>query len=264
MLNNNLSKFIKKAITLIVSFLVTLYPFVVDTPDNREIAKIKKAPLALSDNFTITAHAGAMNLPDNSRLALTAAVRAGFDVVEMDISYRPDGTPVIIHHPTPKQWQGMLVDDAFAIVASGATTQINLDNKSLANLPELYRLILKHGLEERVFFTGVEDESSLELIHNHCPIPYYLNCSTDEALRDNRQYAQQLADRIIAGGFVGINCSFNDVSRAIVEVMHENDLLVSVWTVDKNIDMYRMLAISPDNITTRKPHRLKRAIDSWE
>lgn len=263
MIANVLIKHAKQVIAFVVSFVMLTMPLIVDSAQRGEIAEITRNPLVLRDNFTVTAHSGAMYLPDNSRIALLAAVKGGYDVVEMDISYRPDGTPVIIHNAEPTQWQGVLLDEALAIVALSDTTQINLDNKSTANLPELYRLIVKHGLENRAFFTGV-NESSIELINANCPLPYYLNCSINEDLRDDSAYAQQLAARVKAGGFVGINCNYIQMSKTVVDAMHENDLLVSVWTVNTNIDLYRMLALSVDNITTRRPYKLQLIIDTWQ
>ncbi len=263
MRNNVVTGFLKAAFTFILSFLMILCPWISDTAESREIAEIKKAPLVLSADFTVTAHAGAMNLPDNSAVALLAAVLAGFDAVEMDLSYRPDGTPVIIHNSSPGSGEGLPLDDALAIVALNGRTKVNLDNKSLANLPEVNRLIVKHGLRGRVYFTGV-DERIAAMITAQCPAPTYLSCSIDQALRENREYAQALAERARAGGFTGINLSFTEVSKTVVEMMHENGLLVSVWTVNENIDLYRMLALSVDNITTRNPAKLKLIIGTWQ
>mgnify|MGYP001185074077 CR=1 FL=1 len=260
--DNIVYRFFKSAFSLILSFVMIIFPWVSDTAESREIAAIQKNPLVLSADFTVTAHAGAMNLPDNSIAALLAAVCAGFDVVEMDLSYRPDGTPVIIHNSAPGQDEGVLLDDALAVVALNGKTKINLDNKSVANLPEVYRLILKHGLQNRVFFTGV-DEYIESRLNAQCPMPYYLSCSIDRSVRDSREYAQQLAVRALAGGFTGINCDFGEISRTVVDVMHENGLFVSVWTVNENIDMVRMLALSVDNITTRNPCKLKLIIGTW-
>ena len=260
--NNIVIRFLKAAWAFILSFVMILCPLISDTAQSREIAAIKLNPLILSSDFTVTAHAGAMNLSDNSAAALLAAVCAEFDVVEMDLSYRPDGTPVIIHSSSPGQDEGLPLDNAFAIVALSGKTAVNLDNKSVTNLPEVYRLIVKHGLLNRVFFTGV-DERIAALINTQCPVPYYLTCSIDQNMLDSREYAQALADRAKAGGFTGINCSFGDISRTVVDVMHENGLLVSVWTVNENIDMYRMLSLSVDNITTRNPCKLKLVIGTW-
>lgn len=256
-------QWLKTAVAYILSFLVIFFPALSASPESAEIALLRQTPLVLSDHFTITAHAGAMHLPDNSAAALLAAVTAGFDVVEMDLSYQPDGTPVIIHNSAPGPEEGLPLDDALAIVALSGKTKVNLDNKSLANLPEVYRLVVKHGLAGRVFFTGV-NEYIAALLKEQCPLPYYLTCSIPPESRDSRAYAQLLADRALAGGFLGINCDFNDVSPTVVDVMHENGLLVSVWTVNNNIDLYRMLSFSVDNITTREPVRLRLIIRTWD
>lgn len=256
-------QWLKSAAAFVLSFAVILFPALSPLPDSAEIALLRQTPLALSADFTITAHAGAMHLPDNSEAALLAAVTAGFDVVEMDLSYRPDGTPVIIHNSAPGPEEGLPLDKALAIVALSGKTQVNLDNKSLANLPEVYRLAVKHGLAGRVFFTGV-DEGVAALLKAQCPLPYYLSCSIPPESRASREYAQRLAQRALAGGFLGINCDFGDVSRTVVDVMHENGLLVSVWTVNNNIDLYRMLSLNVDNITTREPGRLRLIIRTWD
>lgn len=263
MQNTPFLQWLKTAAAFVLSFAVILFPGLSVSPEGAEIALLRQTPLALSDHFTITAHAGAMHLPDNSTAALLAAVIAGFDVVEMDLSYRPDGTPVIIHNSAPGPEEGLPLDDALAIAALSGKTKVNLDNKSLANLPEVYRLVVKHGLAGRVFFTGV-DEGVAALLNAQCPLPYYLSCSIPPESRNSRAYAQQLAQRALAGGFLGINCGFGDVSETVVDVMHQNGLLVSVWTVNNNIDLYRMLALSVDNITTREPGRLRLIIRTWD
>ena len=255
-------QWLKSAAAFVISFAVILFPGLSASPDSAEIARLRQTPLALSESFTITAHAGAMHLPDNSAAALLAAVTAGFDTVEMDLSYRSDGTPVIIHHSAPGPDEGLPLDDALAIVALSGKTKVNLDNKSVANLPEVYRLVVRHGLAGRVFFTAV-DERVAALLKAQCPLPYYLNCAIEPESRDSRSYMQQLAQRALAGGFLGINCDFRGVSPTVVDVMHENGLLVSVWTVNDNIDLYRMLSLSVDNITTREPGRLRLIIRTW-
>lgn len=102
------------------------------------------------------------------------------------------------------------------------------------------------------------------MIKSQCPIPYYLNAAVDKKRKDSREYANELAARMKAGGFVGLNCSFSEISRTVVETLHENGLLVSVWTVNKKIDMVRCLALSVDNITTRMPKTLMQIIDDWK
>ena len=226
------------------------------------MAKISLDGLRLPEGFTVTAHAGAMFLPDNSLISLNQAIKAGADVVEMDVTFRPDGTPVMIHKETPKQNEGVSLDEAFEVVAASDSVKINLDIKSSSNLSAVQELALEHGLIERVFFTGV-GEKSIEQVKVKCPqIPYYLNFSPDKKLFDSREYAQTLSGKLKNLGCIGLNCSYGEISKTIVEVLHENGLLVSVWTVDRKIDMYRMLSLSVDNITSRKPDKLLTVINS--
>lgn len=116
------------------------------SPENKKIAEIQKNPLALPSSFMITAHAGAMSMPDNSIEALTVAVSAGVDAVELDLSFRPDGTPVIIHDSAPSQKAGVSLDEAFGVIAKDSKIRINLDMKSVKNLPGVYELLVKHTL----------------------------------------------------------------------------------------------------------------------
>jgi glycerophosphoryl diester phosphodiesterase len=113
-----------------------------------------------------------------------------------------------------------------------------------------------------VFFTGVGEES-IEQVKTKCPqIPYYLNYSPDKKLSKTGEYAKSLVEKLLYLGCIGLNCSYGEISKTIVEVLHENGLLVSVWTVDRKIDMCRMLSLSVDNITSRKPDKLLTVINS--
>jgi hypothetical protein len=111
-------------------------------------------------------------------------------------------------------------------------------------------------LIERVFFTGVSENWTQIAKSNCLLIPYYLNMALDTKQNNIREYAQKTADKINSLGCIGLNCNFKEISSLIINVMHENGLLVSVWTVDKIKDMNRMLSLSPDNITSRKPDKL--------
>jgi len=211
----------------------------------------------LRDGFTITAHAGAMSLPDNSIEAIEQAIYAGADIVEMDVSLRPDGTPVIIHSEKPNQDEGILLDDAFSVVSESKTVKINLDLKRFDNIHEVQKLAEKHDLLNRIFFTGV-DEKYAKSVQLQCPlIPSLLNVSIKLPFFKSSEYAQYLADKIISLNCIGLNCSYKGISSELVEIMHNNDLIVSVWTVNKEKDMLKMLSLSVDNITTRDILKLK-------
>jgi glycerophosphoryl diester phosphodiesterase len=232
------------------------------TPANKEIAQIKKSLLALPEEFTVTAHAGAMLTRANSMWSVKQIAASDADVTEFDVTFRPDGTPVIRHDETPSARQGTPLSEALAVVAEQGSMKINLDLKAFWNLPAVQELVEQAGMLERVFFTGVGREQTAR-VRQDCPkIPYYLNASVAGDTEDAAML-HALADEVKALGAIGINLHYAGASRALCEVMHEQGLLVSVWTVNGRLDMHEMLAVGPDNITTKRPNKLLKVMELW-
>lgn len=209
----------------------------------------------LPESFTVTCHAGSFRTKANSLDSVKTAVDWGADTVEFDVSFRPDGTAVIIHNSAPEINQGVLLDDALEIVASDNKCQINLDIKSTSNLPEVDRLVKKHGLFERVFYTGVF-EDWVDAVKSSSAIPYYLNhkITADEA--KNEKSALEIINKTKELGAIGINSHYENASKKFSDIAHKNNLLVSLWTVNKTGDMVKVIETQPDNITTKKPYIL--------
>ena len=220
---------------------------------------------ALSDSrklpvgFTLTYHAGALNTKPNTVESIEAALADGAKVVEFDVSFRPDGTAVIIHADRPKENEGVLLDNALAAVAKDKNCRINLDIKSTANLPQVDILVKKHGLSERVFYTGVFRDW-VDAVKENSDIPYYLNHNVSAEEAASTILLQKLAEEIVSLGAIGLNSNFSNANATVTEVMHKNGLLVSLWTVNSSKDAARVIGYLPDNITTKKPHLIKNMI----
>ncbi len=211
--------------------------------------KYKAIPLNLPENFTYTAHTGCVNTPDNSLESFEAAVRNGADIVEFDLNFTDDGSPVL-SHDKPKGNE-ISLDDAFEKLSGYKGLQVNVDVKNTRNLAEVYRLAKKHGISDRIFYTGVTEEF-LEAVRTDTPeISYYLNMSVDA--KTDEEYINSLVEKVKDSGAVGINFNKKNASKKLVDAFHKNGLLVSVWTANKESDMRRLLALVPDNITTRRP-----------
>ena len=76
----------------------------------------------------------------------------------------------------------------------------------------------------------------------------------------NRNYLLSLVEKVKNAGAIGINFNYKSASKELVDVFHENGLLVSIWTVDNEDNMYKILSFGPDNITTRNPNKLSKII----
>lgn len=226
-------------------------------------ASLQKKPLALPQGFTVTAHAGCLDTEPNTMDSLKAALGSGAQVVEVDIRFRPDGTPVIAHDKVKENSGGVLLGEVFAEVAKADGVQMNLDLKETKNLAQVQALAKEAGLLERVFFTGV-DSKKVEKVKKDAPeIPYYLNAYPNALKTHSEEYWQKIADEVKEAGAVGLNCHYFYGSQQLVDVMHKNGLKVSVWTADKKSTMVRQISFGVDNITTREPIQLRRTIKDW-
>lgn len=223
-----------------------------------KLRKFKKAS-NLPEGFTITCHAGSMLTKPNSLQSVKESVDWGADIVEFDVSFRPDGTPVIIHNSSPSANQGEFLDKALAIVAESKTCRINLDIKSKTNLPAVDKLVREYALLDRVFYTGVF-EDWVETVRNTSDIHYYLNHKISETEVLNEAEAVAVAEKAKALGAIGINSNLEYSSKLFTDIMHKNGLLVSLWTANSPSDMIKCLDAKPDNITTKKPNILKALI----
>ncbi len=221
--------------------------------------KAKKLTDSLPEGFTFTYHAGALNTKANTIESIEAALAYGAKIVEFDVSFRPDGTAVIIHDSSPKENEGVLLDDALAAVASDNKCRINLDIKSIANLPQVDALVRKHNLFERVFYTGVFRDW-VETVKANSAIPYYLNHSLSAEESENTAILEKLADEILEIGAIGLNSNFRNASLTATEIMHQKGLLVSYWTVNNSRNAAKVISYLPDNITSKKPHILENMI----
>lgn len=203
---------------------------------------------------TVTFHAGALFTKPNTPESVKTAVDAGAKIIELDVSFSCDGTPVMIHSENPLDGEGIPLKEAFELVKTHSEISLNLDLKSLKNLKALAELIDEYGLSGRVFFTGIVKEW-VESVSG-LGIPYYLNYSITSGERTDASLAKNVAELCRRLGAVGVNADFKEASRLFCDVIHENGLSVSLWTVDIKSDMIQVLSYGADNITTNRPDML--------
>ncbi len=219
----------------------------------KELKKYKSIPLNLPDLFTYTAHTGCLDTDDNSLESIEVGVKNGAKIVEFDLHFTSDNKPVL-SHDAPKGSE-VTLDEAFAKISEYENLRVNVDLKSTANIEAIRPLAQKHGVLERIFFTGVNNEF-LPSVRNQ-GIEYYLNVDVLPAKKHSEEYLLSLVQKVKESGAVGINFNKDNASKELVEVFHKNGFLVSIWTVDKEKDIYKILSFAPDNITTRHPDKFK-------
>ncbi len=225
-----------------------------------KLNKYKDFSVRLPRRFTITAHTGCMGTDDNSIEAMRAGVANGADIIEFDVHFKEDGTPVL-SHDEPKGDE-MVLEKAFEFLSHNKNIKANVDMKSTANMSEVQKLADKYGITKQIFFTGIESED-VKTIQKECPrISYYLNIDVDKEQNTDSEYIKTLVSQVKTSGAIGINFNYKSASADIVKAFHSNMLYVSVWTVDDKLRMYEALEIAPDNITTRNPDVLCEIVEN--
>ncbi len=216
-----------------------------------ELNQLKKIPLKLPENFTYTAHTGCDGTKDNSLEAIEAGAKYGAKIVEFDLNFTKDGTPVLAHDEP--MGDEITLDEAFKKVSEYPDLMVNVDAKSIANLKTVAPLAEKHGILDRIFYTGIESDDVATVKKDSPGIPYYLNLNVEKPKNQTDEYLESLVGNVKDCGAIGINFNKDNATKELVDIFHENGLLVSIWTVNNEKNIYEILSYSPDNITTRKP-----------
>lgn len=250
---------VKKCVIIVAAFFVSISIIVggVIFMDNKKEQEFyKNQPKSLPTDFTYTAHTGCCGTADNSLEAIKVGIEHGAQIVEFDLYFNTENVAVL-SHDKPKGNE-VTLDEAFKLISTYENVQVNVDVK-LCNdyLHVVYDLAEKYKITKRVFFTGINVED-IETVKKECPtVPYYLNYEVKKENKQTPEYLNDLVKIVKDSGAVGINFNKDSATKDLVDTFHNNDLLVSIWTVNEEKDMYKILYFAPDNITTRNPDILK-------
>ena len=195
-----------------------------------------------------------MGTKPNSIDSILKGCETGADIIEFDLNFDNNGTPVL-SHDAPKGGE-VTLDEAFAVLAKCNGLKANVDVKSVEAIEKVAPLAKKHNVLDRIFYTGVH-EGFVEAVKIRSPeVNYYLNVNVASKWKQTDKYLQSLLRKVKDNGALGINCNKNKATKRLVNTFRKNGLLVSIWTVDTKRMMKKIISLSPDNITTRHPDEL--------
>lgn len=224
-----------------------------------DVFATKNQNVVLPESFTLTAHTGCEGTKDNSLEAIKKGFESGADIIEFDLNFDSAGAPVL-SHDEPKE-DTVSIEEAFKLIAEYDSLKVNVDCKKTDDLRSVVALSEKYGIRERIFYTGIEEKDVSAVKEQTPDVEYYLNVPKKEIGRNERSLSA-LADKIKNLGAVGINMKYTKCSKRLVEVFHSKGLLVSVWTINSERAMKKVLPLGVDNITTRYPSMVNAAIES--
>ena len=211
-------------IILILGFLVGTY-FIISFCIFKYVKKYN------NENLTVTAHADCEDNEPNSIASLECGYNSGAQILEFDLYFDKNKVPYLSHGEL--KGNEIKLQEAFEFLAINQNVKANIDVKKIDNMPEVFNLIKFYNLINRVFFTGVE-EKFVEAVRAGCPgIPYYLNYKPKFFKINNKNYIKELVKIVKEKKAIGINMPHYYLSKKLVEIFHEEDLFVSVWTVNQ-------------------------------
>lgn len=252
------SHFGYQCFALIVSVLM-----VVGVADYAVTKTYDQLELTFMDDFTITVHTGAYNTQMNSIDSVKVAIDNNAKVIEVDIRQRPDGTVVMAHDLVVTNNDGVPFEEIVGLL-KGTDVRINLDIKETRVLNNLHKILVENELLEQSFLTGIETINVKAVKESDCAdMEYYLNYMPSRSRVFFDEYRTKLIDLLNETGAVGINCNYKYANSQLSGLLHKNGYKMSVWTVNTERRAKKMLAIKPDNITTKEPQMIENVIENW-
>lgn len=206
----------------------------------------------LPADFTITAHTGCMGTKPNSLDSICAGDRFKSDIVEFDLRFDPQGTPVLWHDAKLSEFL-VTLEKAFELISELKNLRVNIDVKETTYLEKIPPLAEKYGITDRIFFTGI-GKDDVAAVKEKCPgIPYYLNYNVIAHDDGNPEYAENIISALKETGAIGLNTIRNFVTPSLVKAIQDAGYLVSVWTATTEEEIRKAASAGPNNITTRNP-----------
>ncbi|MCX7030643.1 MAG: glycerophosphodiester phosphodiesterase [Spirochaetes bacterium] len=203
---------------------------------------------------TVTAHAGSLRTPANTPESFKAALAFPIDYLEADVRFTPDNDVYLSHDPLPLPLQrnAMRLKDLLKLAASHPKVRLNLDMKEYTGVKEMAGLIKRSGMSSRVLLTGIERDAVSRVRGHVDGLPYLLNAHPNLWYRITATGAAAFVRTVRASGALGLNVDHPFITRRLARVLSTAGLSVSVWTVDGEPEMRRILHLPVDNITTNR------------
>lgn len=209
---------------------------------------------AATPHPAVTAHAGCLGTRPNSPESFATALAFPVDCLEADVRFTPDNEAYLSHDPVPMPLprEVMRLRDLLKLAASRPTVRLNLDLKEYTGVKEMAALVKRSRMRGRVFLTGIGLRTVPEVKANVDGLPYLLNASPGLWHRCTAAGAAAFARTVRSTGARGLNTHHAFVTRRLARALAAAGLSLSVWTVDGEREMRRLLDLPADNITSNR------------
>lgn len=215
----------------------------------------------------ITAHSGCENTPENSLQSIETGIALHADCVEVDVRLAGDGTLYLSHDASACFCQQLTLAAAFEAIAH-TDISINCDLKEPGALYPVLHLAQQLSFpRSRLIFSGAVD---IRLLLQDAAIArrsrIHLNSEeivahlTGAPAPDRSQQARYLLEnRAAVAAFLrsvhaeALNAPYKYFTDADISALQAEGIALSLWTVNDEEALQRLLPCRLLNITTRQP-----------
>lgn len=221
----------------------------------------------------ITAHTGCMHTPTNSIQSVREGIKAGAEIIEVDIRTTKDGVVVLLHDEEVKTSSGMqriqnltyeelnkstpeqkitLLEEVIPLIKE-KNRLINLDLKEDLAIDPMIRTIERYEIKDHVIITGCGKERAANVKENYRDYQVLLNTNASlyqTVEGDIPSFVQTTIHDAISASCCGININYKLCSDELLHQAKLRSLPVWVWTVDNFKDMVTFLNKDVHSITT--------------
>jgi glycerophosphoryl diester phosphodiesterase len=207
---------------------------------------------------------------ENTLPAFEASVRAGADMIELDVRLTRDGAVVVVHDPTLQRIWGLSRQ-----VAQTTLADVRALGQGGRRIPVLAEVLAAVDLPVMVDFTQTDVvEPALEVIRAAGALGRCLFAGGN--VEGHRLVRSLAPDARIALTWDGkrrptdalldeleveyLNPRFTLVEPRLVDAMRERGTGVSTWTVDAPRDLARVIDLGVDAVVTNRIDRLQAAV----
>lgn len=199
----------------------------------------------------ITAHSGCEKTPDNSIGHIQTALSSGAEMFEIDINEH-NGVLYLTHNRLEDYSACPTLAQCFEITAKHPTMCINCDVKSFGLTAPVIELAKQYGMESRILFTGSVGMDEVPNLNANTSDWWLSLWCSDHEPEDLANACRTYRD--LNECYRIINLDQDMVNERVLRTMQETGYTLSVWTVNNEEALRRLMGTGVvANITTRTP-----------
>lgn len=223
----------------------------------------------------IKTHAGGYGITPNTMPYILKSIASGVQMVEIDVQMTQDHVPIAWHddsiadqmiNQTPyaelklKKPELLTFEQAIQPF-TGNDLLINVDLKTLKACDQISGIAKRYKILQRISVSGVQfsDIVTVKKYFDNESIwvstQYYPDGIEEDRWQGYIDYNLSAARDYCC---CHLNCFYCNVSKTFIEQAHNQNLRVHVWTVNRPMDMRRMIEWGADSIATEQVDLLKR------